>query len=235
MTTEPRTVLFGWARTGDEDLNEPFGAFLPITAGAHIRNANDRSEQIGGVNVFSHMTALLRAIHELLDCSLDEAARACIEPGRASGHAVERWGNDVLCGDVIDKQQQPGSQGLDRGHRGGESVRCRSQFFHFTLVDRFDECIPCREMAIQGSGSDSGLLRDVVQTGTRAVARKSPPRHFENTFAVAQSIRSRLSRGGLEMLLLHFAKNLATGDCLRLSDNSETGSVLIGTIDVRQF
>jgi hypothetical protein len=43
-------------------------------------------------------------------------------------------------------------------------------------------------MAIQGTGSDTRLLRDIVQTGSRAVARKSPLRHFENSLAVAQSI-----------------------------------------------
>jgi hypothetical protein len=62
-------------------------------------------------------------------------------------------------------------------------------------------------------GSETRLLRDVVQTGRRAVTRKSPLRHFENSLAVAQSIRSRLALGRLGMLL-HF-QLLATGDYLR--------------------
>ena len=208
MTKELRTILFSWARTGDEDLDESFGALLPITPGAHIRDSYHRPKQIGGVNISSHIATLFRALHQLVDCSLDQAARALIEPGRASGDAVEGGGNDVLCRDVIDKQQQPGAQGLDREHHCGEAARCRGQLFHLTPVDRFDQRIPRRKMAIQGTGSDTRLLRDVVQTGRRAVARKGPFRHFENPLAVAQSIRSRLSLGGLGTLLLHLPKIL---------------------------
>jgi hypothetical protein len=50
-------------------------------------------------------------------------------------------------------------------------------------------------MAIQGAGSDTRLLRDVVQTGIGTVARKGLFGHFENPLAVAQSIQSRLSLG----------------------------------------
>lgn len=38
-----------------------------------------------------------------------------MKPGRASGNAVENGRTDVLCRNVIDKQQQPGAQGLARG------------------------------------------------------------------------------------------------------------------------
>src|SRR5579862_3683493 len=69
MTTEPHTVLFGWARTGDEDVYQSSGALLPITAGAYIGNADHRSKQIGGVNISSHIAALFRALHQLFDCS----------------------------------------------------------------------------------------------------------------------------------------------------------------------
>jgi hypothetical protein len=34
MITEPHTVLFGWARAGDEDVYKSSGALRPITAGA---------------------------------------------------------------------------------------------------------------------------------------------------------------------------------------------------------
>jgi hypothetical protein len=124
------TALFGWARTGDEDVYQSSGALLPITPGAHIRDADHRPKQVGGVNISSHIAALFRALHQLFDCSLDQAARTLIEPGRASGNAVESGRNDVLCRDVIDEQQQPGAQGLDRRHRGDEPARCRGQLFH---------------------------------------------------------------------------------------------------------
>jgi hypothetical protein len=63
-------------------------------------------------------------------------------------------------------------------------------------------------MAVQGTGSNSRLLRDVVQTGIGTIARKGPFGHFEDTLAVAQGIRSRLSLGRLGAALLHFKKIL---------------------------
>jgi hypothetical protein len=76
-------------------------------------------------------------------------------------------------------------------------MRRRSQLFHLISVDRFDQFVPCREMAIQGAGSDTRVFRDVVQTGIRPMEGKSTLRHFENALAVAQSIGSRLSLSGL--------------------------------------
>src|ERR1700723_2852347 len=89
------TALFGWARTGDEDVYQSSGALLPIPPGAHIRDADHRPKQIGGVNIPSHIAALFRALHQLFDCSLDQAARPLIEPGRTSGDAVESGRDDV--------------------------------------------------------------------------------------------------------------------------------------------
>jgi hypothetical protein len=220
------TALLGWARTGDEYVHESSGALLPITPGAYIRDADHRPKQIGGVNISSHIATLFRAFHQLFDCSLDQAARTLIEPVRATGDTVESGRNDVLCCDVVDEEQQPGAQGLDWRHRGDEPARCRGQLFHLTPIDRFDQRVPCREMAIQGAGPDTRLPGDVVQTGSRAVARKSRFRHFENSLAVAQSIRSRLSLGSLGMFLLHFQifcnRRLSPiiyslGDCLRFN------------------
>jgi hypothetical protein len=89
-------------------------------------------------------------------------------------------------------------------------------------------------MAIQGTGSDTRLLRDIVQTGSRAVARKSP-------FATSR-IRSRLRRASFAafawqvgIVSSSFSKFPATGDYLRLSTYSQTVSDLIGAAAFRQF
>ena len=204
MITEPHTVLLGWARTCDEDVYQSSGALLPITARAYIGNADHRPKQIGGVNISSHVAALFRALHQFLDCSLDQAAGTFIKPGRTSGNAVESGGNDVFRRDVIDEQQQPGAQCLDRRHGGNEPARCRGQLFHLAPIDRFDQRIPRREMAIQGTGPDTRLPRDVVQAGSSPVARKSPLRHFKNSLAVPLRVGSRLSQDRLRAFLHHF-------------------------------
>jgi hypothetical protein len=82
MTTEPHTVLFGWTRTGDQDVYQSSGALLPITAGAYIGNVDHRPKKIGGVNISSHIAALFHALHQLFDCYLDQAARTLMEPGK---------------------------------------------------------------------------------------------------------------------------------------------------------
>jgi hypothetical protein len=106
----------------------------------------------------------------------------------------------------------------------------RRQLFHLASVDCFDQRIRCREMAIQGAGSDTRLLRDVVQTGSRAVARKSP-------FTTSR-IRSRLRRASVRgfrgQASSSFPKNPATGDSLRLSINSESISGLAAETPARQ-
>ena len=87
-------VGLGRPRAYDEDIYQSSGALLPIAAGAHIRDSYHRPKQIGGVDISSHIAARFRALHQIIDCSLDQAARALIEPGRASGDAVESWRND---------------------------------------------------------------------------------------------------------------------------------------------
>jgi hypothetical protein len=76
-------------------------------------------------------------------------------------------------------------------------MRCRGQFFHLAAVDRFDQCIPCREMAIHGTSSNTRLLRDFVQTGIGTLASKGSLRDFKNTLAVSLRIRPRLSGGAV--------------------------------------
>ena len=140
--------LFSWTGACDENVYQPSGALLPIMAGAHMGDANHRSKQVGGVQIASHVAAPLRAFHQLLHRSLYQAARVFIESGSASDDAVESGRNDLLRGNVIDQQQHPGSQGFDRGQRRGEAAARRGQPFHLTPVDRLNQRVPRREMAI---------------------------------------------------------------------------------------
>jgi len=36
--------LFNWPRTGDEDIHESLGALLPVRAGRHVGDANERPQ-----------------------------------------------------------------------------------------------------------------------------------------------------------------------------------------------
>ncbi len=86
--------LFDPSRTCNENVNKSPGALLPIAAGAHIGDADHGPKQIGGVNISSQIAALFRALHQLIDGSLDSAARTLIEPGRSPGNTVKCGRND---------------------------------------------------------------------------------------------------------------------------------------------
>ena len=70
---------------------------------------------------------------------------------------------------------------------------CRSQLFHFTAIDRFDECVSRGKMAIESSGSYAGLFGDIVEAGVRAKTGKRLLRHLQNSLAVPLRVGTRLS------------------------------------------
>ena len=111
-----------------------------------------------------------------------------MKPGRASGNGIESGRNDVLCRNVIDQQQHPGSKRLKRGHGLGETGRGRREFLHFVPVNTFDQLIPRRKMAIEGTCSNTRLLRDLLQAGIGALSGKDSLRNFKNALAVAQRV-----------------------------------------------
>jgi len=124
MILAARSGLFGWTGACDENVYQPLGTLLPIGTEGHMGDTDYRPKQIGGLDISSHIAALFRALHQFVHRSLDQTTRTFIEPGRASGHAVEGGRNNVLRRDVIHEQQHPGSQGFHRRHCCGELARC---------------------------------------------------------------------------------------------------------------
>ena len=97
------------------------------------------------------------------------------------------------------------------------ALRC-GQFFHFTPIDCFDQCVSGGKVTIQSSGSNASLFGDIVQAGVRAETGKRLLRHFQDALAIPLRIRARFSRGGCEKFRGHVgSKKNATGDSLRLS------------------
>ena len=84
-----------------------------------------------------------------------------------------RGRNDVLCRDVIDQQQHPGSKRFERRHGLDEAGSGSRKFLHFIPVNTFDQLIPRREMAKQGTCSDARLLGEFVQTDSMAAADRA--------------------------------------------------------------
>src|SRR5580700_9381962 len=64
VAPRPTSGLFGWAGTGDEDVDEPFGALLPVRAGGHVGDADQRPQQVDRIEVLADIAALNRALHQ---------------------------------------------------------------------------------------------------------------------------------------------------------------------------
>src|ERR1700680_4303186 len=111
-----------------------------------------------------------------------------MKPGRASGNGIESGRNDVLCRNVIDQQEHPGSKRFERGHGLSETVRGRREFLHFVPVNTFDQLIARRKMGIEGTCSNTRLLRNLLQAGIGALSGKDSLRNFKNELAVAKRV-----------------------------------------------
>ena len=113
-----------------------------------MRDADQRSKQVGCIKISAQIATLLSALHQLTDRTLNHGACPFVEPGRASHNAIQRRRNDVLCRHVIDQQKHPGSKRFKRRHGLRKASSGRSEFLHFIPVNTFDQLIPPRKMAI---------------------------------------------------------------------------------------
>jgi hypothetical protein len=66
--------------------------------------------------------------------------------------------------------------------------RGRREFLHFVPVNTFNQLIACREMAIEGTCSNTRLLRDLLQAGIGALSGEDALRDFKNALAIAQRV-----------------------------------------------
>jgi len=135
------------------------------------------------------------------------------EAWTGSSNGIESGRNDVLCRNVVDEQQHPGSKRFDWGHRLCEAARRRREFLHFVAVNAFDQLIARWEMAIEGTGSNARLPRDLLQAGIGALPGKGCLRDFE----MRSRLRSASVRGFRAVVERFFviSKILATGGYLR--------------------
>ena len=153
-----------------------------------MRNADQCSKQVVCIQISSQIATLLSALHQVINRALDHAACTFMKPRRAACNGIESGRNDVLCRNVIDQQQHPGSKRFERGHGLGETGRGRREFLHFVPVNTFDQLIARWKMAIEGACSNTRLLRDLLQAGIGAMPGKDSLRNFKNALAVAQRV-----------------------------------------------
>src|ERR1700722_4921520 len=142
-------VLFGWTRAGDKDIHQSLRALRPVRAGTHAAgDADERTKQVEGLDVLAYIAALDRPLHQRIDRAADLSARTFVQLRGATSIGVQGRGDDVLGLDVIDEQQHPGAQSLKRRQRRGELPFRRGHLLPFGAVDRLDQSIARRKVAI---------------------------------------------------------------------------------------
>lgn len=112
---------------------------------AYMGDADQRPKQVEGVEISSYIAALDCALDQRINRRLDQAAGTLIKLRGAPRNTVQCGGNNLLCGDVIDEQQHPGSQSLNRRQGFGKSTLFSGQLFHFTPVDGLNYSEPRSE------------------------------------------------------------------------------------------
>ena len=154
---------------------------------------DQRSKQVEGYEIVAYVAALDGALHQRINRALDQTARALEELRRASDETIQCGGYDLLRRNVVNEQQHPGSQCLNRRHCLGELTLRRSQLFHFTPIDRFDQGVSRGKVTIQSARAHFRLFGNVVQAGVRTKTGKRLLRRLQNALAVPLRIRARLS------------------------------------------
>ena len=192
---EPRLIV--GAGAGDEDVHEPLRAQLPVRAGGDVRDSDQSSEEIEGLDILPHVAASDRTPDQQLDRRADETVGGLVKPFGPADERVQGRRNNLLGRNVIDKQEHPCTQRIDGGHGLRESARRGGQSLHLSLVNGLNEGIARGEVAIEGARADRSLFRNIVETGFSAEMGKGGLRYFQDPFAVAQSIDAGLARGGL--------------------------------------
>ena len=160
-------------------------------------DTDQRSKQVEGVEVAANVAALDRALHQRIDSSLDQPART-LKSFEGPPTTLFSAGAMICFAAMWSTNSSIHARNASIGGMVSANLRCRrSQLFHFTPIDRFDQGVARGKVTIQSSGSDTRLFGNIVQAGVGAKAGKRLLRHFQNALAVALRVCARLSLGGL--------------------------------------
>lgn len=101
---------------------------------------------------------------------------------------------------MINEEQHPTAKGVERRHRGSEVLLGSSKLVNFAAIDRFNQQVTGREMAVKGAGSNDSLTCYVVKARGGAITREDLLSDLQDALAVTDRIRARLSYRWVEVL-----------------------------------
>ena len=104
-----------------------------------MSDSDQGSEKIERLNIRANLSFINRPFDQPADCRLELSPCPLIQFRGPADHRIECRSDDLLCGNVIDKQQHPRPQRLDRRHRFCKLALRRRQLFNFAPVNRLDQ------------------------------------------------------------------------------------------------
>ena len=120
--------------------------------------------------------------------------RAFDQSGRSSRDGLQGWKNQPLACDVVDKEQHPDAERIDRG-LGLEKMRGgRRELFDFFLIDGLDEHFARRKMPVQRARADARLAGNIVHGNCRPMLHKSLLSRSQDAHAILLRVGALLSR-----------------------------------------
>jgi hypothetical protein len=110
------------------------------------------------VEVLAYVAALDGAFHQRIDRPLDLSERVFVQLCGAADDRIQCRRNDVPRRDAINEQEHPGRKRFDRRHDLRELPLGCGQLLNLSQIDRLDQGIAARKVAIYPSGSHACFL-----------------------------------------------------------------------------
>lgn len=198
-----RKLLPCWARTGDEDVDEPASGLLPAGFVGGVKDADEGADEVVGIGVVAEIAAGDGALDEGGECVADEGAGTHNEARGATGHSIHCGDDEHFAGDVVDEEKHPGTESFEGWQAGGEAQAGGGQFLDFATIHGLDEGVARWEVAIERAGADAGSACDVVEARGCAHAGEDLLSYLKDALSVALRVGAGFS-GGLRYRKLLF-------------------------------
>jgi hypothetical protein len=129
-------------------------------------------------------------------------------------------GDDPLGCDIIDEEPHPGAKRLSGSHGFDRARRSAGQLLHFMAIDRLDDRVAGRKVAVKRSDPDARPPRDLVEARLRPCFRERGLGRLEQAVAIPLGVGAgppdgsrRFSGGRAARAARHVGAQLGVSSC----------------------
>jgi hypothetical protein len=161
-----------------------------------VEDADEGADDVVRMGVGAQLAAVDGVLDEAAKGAVDGAAGAFDHAGGTAGDGVHGGQDEGFGGDVVNEDDHPGPEGLERGEGGGEVLAGGGELFDLVVEDGFDEVVAGGEVAVESSGAHFGAAGDVVERSVRAVLGEGFTGDLQDSLAVPLGVDSGPAHGG---------------------------------------